>query len=56
MWAWPLMEERERRLAAIDAAVALGLADIDAGRVYEAASVFAELEAEMRALPDHPTL
>lgn len=42
-----LMEERERRLAAIDQAVALGIADLEAGRVHDADDVFAELEAEI---------
>jgi antitoxin ParD1/3/4 len=40
-----LMEERERRLAAVDAAIERGLADIEAGRVHEADAVFDELEA-----------
>jgi len=42
-----LMEEREHRLAAIDQAVALGIADLEAGRVHDADDVFAELEAEI---------
>jgi len=40
-----LMEERERRLASLDASIARGLADIEAGRVYDADTVFDELEA-----------
>lgn len=40
-----LMEERERRLAAVDAAIERGLADIEAGRVHDADAVFDELEA-----------
>jgi antitoxin ParD1/3/4 len=40
-----LMEERERRLAAIDAAIERGVADIKAGRVHDADTVFDELEA-----------
>jgi antitoxin ParD1/3/4 len=40
-----LMEERERRLAALDAAVERGLADAEAGRVYPAEDVFGELAA-----------
>jgi antitoxin ParD1/3/4 len=40
-----LMEERERRLAAVDVALERGLADIDAGRVRDADAVFDELEA-----------
>jgi antitoxin ParD1/3/4 len=39
-----LMEERERRLAAVDAALERGLADIEAGRVHDADAVFDELE------------
>lgn len=49
-----LMEDRERRLAALDAAVERGIADIEAGRVHEAGDVFAELKAEISALPDRP--
>jgi antitoxin ParD1/3/4 len=40
-----LMEERERRLAAFDAAIERGLADIEAGRVHDADAVIEELEA-----------
>jgi antitoxin ParD1/3/4 len=40
-----LMEQRERRLAAVDAALERGLADIEAGRVHDADAVFDELEA-----------
>jgi antitoxin ParD1/3/4 len=47
-----LMEARERKLAALDAAIAEGLADVEAGRVYDADAVFDELEAELAALPD----
>ena len=39
-----LMEERERRLAAVDAAIERGMADIKAGRVQDADTVFDELE------------
>ncbi|MDF1601015.1 type II toxin-antitoxin system ParD family antitoxin [Mesorhizobium sp. YIM 152430] len=45
-----LLEEREAKLAVLDAMVAEGLADIDAGRVHDAEDVFDELEAEIRAL------
>jgi antitoxin ParD1/3/4 len=38
-------EERELRLAAIDAAIECGVADIKAGRVRDADTVFDELEA-----------
>jgi antitoxin ParD1/3/4 len=47
-----LMEERERRFATLDAAIARGLADIEAGRVHDADDVFNELEAELAGLPD----
>jgi antitoxin ParD1/3/4 len=40
-----LMEEREHRLAAVDAALERGLAAIEAGRVHDADAVFDELEA-----------
>jgi antitoxin ParD1/3/4 len=46
-----LMEARERRLAALDASIERGLADIKAGRVHDAEDVFDELEAELEALP-----
>jgi len=48
-----LMEDRERKLASLDASIARGLADIEAGRVHDADDVFNELEAELEALPDH---
>jgi antitoxin ParD1/3/4 len=41
-----LIEEREARLAALDAALARGIADADAGRVKPAEEVFARLEAK----------
>jgi len=39
-----LMEERERRLASLDASIARGLADIEADRVHEGNLVFDEWE------------
>ena len=45
-----LIQERETRLAALDAAIARGLADADAGRLKPAAQVFDRLEAKYRAL------
>ena len=45
-----LMEARERRFAVLDAAVARGLADVQAGRVHDAESVFDDLDAELAAL------
>ena len=47
-----LMEERERRLASLDASIARGLADIEAGRVREADTVFDELEARYAGMAD----
>jgi len=44
-----LIEEREARLAALDAALARGIADADAGRVKQAEEVFARLEAKYRS-------
>lgn len=44
-----LVEEREKRLAALDAMLAQGLSDADAGRVVAAEDVFARLEAKYRA-------
>ena len=48
-----LVEEREKRLALLDAALERGLADLDAGRTYELEDVLDEL---MRRYPgDGPT-
>jgi antitoxin ParD1/3/4 len=41
-----LMEDRERRLAALDAAIDGGSANIEAGRVHPAEEVFDRLEAK----------
>lgn len=49
-----LMEDRERKLAALDSAIARGLADIENGRVTDADDVFDALEEELSALPDRP--
>ncbi len=49
-----LMEERERKFAALDTSIERGMADITAGLVHDAEDVFAELEAEIEALPDRP--
>ena len=51
-----LMEERERKLAALDVAIERGMADIDAGRVHDAEEVFDELLTELEALPDRPAV
>ncbi len=45
-----LIQERETRLAALDVAVARGLADARAGRSKPAEQVFGRLEAKYRAL------
>ena len=42
-----LIQEREARLAALDASTARGLADIDAGRVKPSADVFDRLEKKL---------
>ena len=41
-----LLEEREKRLVALDLAIARGRADVKAGRVKPAEEVFARLEAK----------
>lgn len=43
-----LVQEREARLATLDAALARGLADAEAGRTRPAAEVFDRLEAKYR--------
>ena len=43
-----LLEEREKRLVALDLAIARGRADVKAGRVKPADEVFARLEAKYR--------
>lgn len=45
-----LMEERERRLIALDASIARGLADVEAGRVHEADAIFDETEARYASM------
>jgi antitoxin ParD1/3/4 len=47
-----LVAEREKRLEALDAALARGVADAEAGRVHPAEEVFAELTARYRAMDD----
>lgn len=44
-----LVEEREKRLAALDAAIARGLADVEAGRTHRLEDVAAELKARFGA-------
>ncbi len=45
-----LIQEREARLAALDASIGRGLADAEAGRVKPAAEVFDRLEAKYRTM------
>jgi antitoxin ParD1/3/4 len=47
-----LIQEREAQLADLDAAIARGIADADAGRVKPAAEVFDRLEAKYRAMAE----
>jgi antitoxin ParD1/3/4 len=49
-----LMEERERRLTALDAAIARGLADGEAGHVHDLGQVCDDLEDALQAMPDKP--
>ncbi|TJX00172.1 MAG: type II toxin-antitoxin system ParD family antitoxin [Mesorhizobium sp.] len=44
-----LVEEREKRLAALDAALAKGIGDADAGRVKPAEELLDRLEAKYKA-------
>ncbi len=44
-----LIQEREARLAALDAAIERGIADADAGRVKPASEVFDRLKAKYTA-------
>jgi antitoxin ParD1/3/4 len=46
-----LIQEREARLAALDAALMRGLADADAGHTKPADEVFDRLEGKYRAMP-----
>jgi antitoxin ParD1/3/4 len=46
------VEEREKRLAALDAALAKGISDADAGRVKPAEDVLDRLEAKYKAMTD----
>ncbi len=45
-----LVQERESRLAALDAAIQLGLADAEAGRLIPAEDVFDKLIAKYEAM------
>jgi antitoxin ParD1/3/4 len=45
-----LIQDRETRLAALDASIARGLADAEAGRTRRADEVFERLEAKYREI------
>jgi len=47
-----LVQDRETKLAALDAALARGMADIDAGRTKPASEVFDRLEARYLAMAE----
>ena len=47
-----LLEARERQLNALDAALARGIADADAGRVHDLDEACDEILAEIDALPE----
>jgi antitoxin ParD1/3/4 len=47
-----LVQDRETRLAALDASVMRGIADADAGRTKPASDVFVRLEAKYSAMAD----
>lgn len=47
-----LIQEREARLAALEASIARGIADADAGRVKPVRAVFDRLEEKFRAKAD----
>ncbi|MET0678512.1 MAG: type II toxin-antitoxin system ParD family antitoxin [Bradyrhizobium sp.] len=50
-----LIQEREAKLAVLDASIARGLADADAGRVSPSSKVFDRLEAKLAAKEDRKT-
>jgi len=45
-----LIQDREARLAALDASIARGMADVESGRTRPAEQVFDDLEARFRAM------
>jgi antitoxin ParD1/3/4 len=47
-----LIQEREARLAVLDAAIARGLDDADAGRVKSSTEIFDHLEARLASKAD----
>ena len=44
-----LIQERETRLAALDASIARGVANADAGRIKSTSEVFDRLESKLKA-------
>lgn len=50
-----MIEERERRVATLDAILTRSRADVKAGRMTPAEQVFDSLEAEINALPGSDT-
>lgn len=49
-----LVQDRETRLAALDASIARGLGDIEAGRTKPAEEVFDQLAARYETMVDKP--
>ncbi len=49
-----VIQEREARLAALDASIARGVADADEGRTKSLAEVFDRLEAKFAAMAHSP--
>lgn len=49
-----LIQDRETRLAALDASIMRGIADADAGRTHAAEDVFGELRERYRAMAANP--
>ncbi|GGB70980.1 hypothetical protein GCM10010833_27760 [Blastomonas aquatica] len=49
-----LVQDRETRLAALDAAILRGLADADAGLVHPIDTVFDQLERKYQAVESAP--
>ena len=47
-----LLQDREIRLAALDASIARGLADVEAGRMAPADGIFKRLEDKYRAMAE----
>lgn len=47
-----LVQDRETRLAALDASIMRGIADADAGRTKSASDVFNRLDAKYSAMAD----